>query len=221
MGESLRTPSLGVFYAFHIDTEFKGSNVTKAEPFEGTGVNSFANRFKFPQNWNCMSAHRVSGLELSASVQNHILTKRFVCLQIWNWRFAHLVDGSEFHSIVHKCSMDHDQVLPPFSTLDGFVVQRLESIVEGWMPCQNMEAENPGQNHLLLHSKDQMGLRPLSTRLEALQVKDSLEATVANERTSQQNQNLHSTDHQKGNLVETSTVSHQVGTWVVGSRWFG
>ena len=101
-------------------------------------------------------------------------TKRFVCPQNWNWRFAHLVDGSKFHSIVHKCSMDHVQVHLLFSRLDDMQVQRLESVVEGCIHSQNKEAENPVPSHTLRHSKDQMGPRPLSTRLETLQVKDSL-----------------------------------------------
>ena len=117
--------------------------------------------------------------------------------------------------------MDHGQVLPPFSVLDDMSVQWLKIVVDGWMHCQNREVENLVPNHKLPHSKGQMGLRPLSSKLETLPVKDSLWATVANERISPRSQNLHSMDHQKGNLVETPNVSHQVGTWVVGSRFVG
>ena len=141
VGESLRTSSLELYLAFHIVTEFKKSNVTKAKPLEGTKVTSF--------------------------------TKHFVYPQLWNWMFARLVDGSRFHTIVHECSMDHGQVLPPLSRLVDMPVQRLESVSEVCIHCQNKEVENPVPSHKTQHSKDHMDLLPLSTRLETLQEKDS------------------------------------------------
>ena len=59
MGESLRTPSLEFYLAFHTVPEFKKSNVTKAKPLESTEVTSFTKHFVYPQLWNWMIARLV------------------------------------------------------------------------------------------------------------------------------------------------------------------
>ena len=143
VGESLRTPSLEVYLAFHIVTEFKKSNVTKAKPLESTKVTSF--------------------------------TKHFVYPQLWNWMIARLVDGFQ---VPYNCSQVFHGSMVKFSCLcQGWLTCRFK----GWNPflrfaftAKNKEVENPVPSHKPHHSKDHMDLRPLSTRLETLQEKDSL-----------------------------------------------